>query len=404
MINNIKKYYTHSVLWSMIVLVTSGSVAQAFLLEYGFSEENVTVFCSVMQIVQVATIFFFSKSSDRVRSVVKTLAYAHFLDIPLCLFLLALCFFAFTDLSAIYIVLLIVGGIYSISVGIHNVLSYKMPYVVIDISYYAKFVSISGALIGIVAVAFSAISQWVQSAAGYMPTMKGIYILIPAVWIFFFICTRFMKEHRVESTKNTESVPEKINLFKYKPFVTLILPNVLRGFCLGIVSMGITIGYYTKLIDGSSANYMIMITNAISILGSFAFSKIARYVRDKNIIFICSIVIAALLPFLTFAGTAFFLAVYTVIYLFLIVLNNAVPVTVTKIIDFKVAGQYSAGRMLLNTLGTSVAGFVCVPMFESLGVVLTLTLAGLAQILSGIGYYIVLVGIEKKKKAEGAIV
>ena len=92
MINNIKKYYTHSVLWSMIILVTSGSVAQAFLLEYGFSEENVTVFCSVMQIVQVATIFFFSKSSDRVRSVVKTLAYAHFLDIPLCLFLLALCF------------------------------------------------------------------------------------------------------------------------------------------------------------------------------------------------------------------------------------------------------------------------------------------------------------------------
>ena len=126
--------------------------------------------------------------------------------------------------------------------------------------------------------------------------------------------------------------------------------------------------------------------------------------RDKNIIFICSVVIAALLPFLTFAGTEFFLAVYTVIYLFLIILNNAVPVTVTKIIDYKVAGQYSAGRMLLNTLGTSVAGFVCVPMFESLGVVMTLTLAGLAQILSGIGYYIVLIGIEKKKKAEGAII
>ncbi len=399
--SNIRKFYIHSVLWSLIVLVTSGSVAQTFLLEFGFSEENVTVFVSVMQIVQVATIFFFSKSSDRVKSVVKTMAYAHFLDIPLCLFLLALCFFSFTDLSFIYIILLVVGGVYSISVGIHNVLVYKVPYYIMDMQYYAKYISISGAVIGIVAVAFSAVSHWVQSAAGYMPTMRGVYLLIPVIWILFFAATRSLKEQKTELPQKSS---EKINLFKYKPFITLVLPNVMRGFALGIVSMGITIGYYTELIDGTSANYVIIITNALSIIGSFAFSKIARRVRDKNIIFACSLVIALLLPLMTLAGTGLFLVVYSVIYLFLIVLNNAVPVTVTKIIDYKVAGQYSAGRMLLNTLGTSVAGFVCVPMFKAIGVVPTLLITSLMQILSGLGYYIVLVGIEKKKKTEGAVI
>ena len=68
--NNIRKFYIYSVLWSIITLVTSGSVAQTFLLEYGFSEVNVTVFVSVMQIVQVLTIFLFSKGSDGERSVV----------------------------------------------------------------------------------------------------------------------------------------------------------------------------------------------------------------------------------------------------------------------------------------------------------------------------------------------
>ena len=125
--NNIRKFYIYSVLWSIITLVTSGSVAQTFLLEYGFSEENVTVFVSVMQIVQVLTIFLFSKGSDGVRSVVKTMASVHILDVPLCLFLLALCFLTFTDLSPVYTVLLLVGGIYSISVGINNVLVYKLP-------------------------------------------------------------------------------------------------------------------------------------------------------------------------------------------------------------------------------------------------------------------------------------
>ena len=123
--NNIQKYYIYSVLWSIIALVTSGSVAQTFLLEYGFSEENVTVFVSVMQIIQVLTIFLFSKGSDSVKSVVKTMARAHILDIPLCLFFLALCFLPFTEIPPVYIVLLLVGGVYSISVGINNVLVYK---------------------------------------------------------------------------------------------------------------------------------------------------------------------------------------------------------------------------------------------------------------------------------------
>jgi predicted MFS family arabinose efflux permease len=168
--------------------------------------------------------------------------------------------------------------------------------------------------------------------------------------------------------------------------------------------MAITIGYYTEHIDSISANYVIIITNALTILGSFAFSKIARYMLDKNIILLCSIVLAVLLPILTVFDTGVFLVVYAVIYFFLIILNNIVPVTVTKIIDYKVAGQYSAGRMLLNTLGTSLAGFLCVPMFKAIGVIPTLAISGGMQLVSGIGYYIVLVGIEKKKKQEGAIV
>jgi hypothetical protein len=43
-------------------------------------------------------------------------------------------------------------------------------------------------------------------------------------------------------------------------------------------------------------------------------------------------------------------------------------------------------------------------MFKAIGVIPTLAISGGMQLVSGIGYYIVLVGIEKKKKQEGAIV
>ena len=394
---NIRKFYLYSVLWSLVVLVTSGSVAQTFLLEYGFSEEEVTGFISFMQIVQVLTIFIFSKWSDRIGSVVRAMARAHLLDLPLCLFLAILCFTPAERMPFGFVLLLSVGALYSISVGINNVLVYKLPYLVMDMSYYGRYIAISGALIGVISVVFSVVSHYVQLAVGFMNAMKAIYILTVIFWLVTVVAMRSMKETEVARPAEKK---EKIALLKYGPFVKLILPNVMRGFALGLVGMGITIGYYTELIDGVSANYVIIMTNALSIIGSLAFSKAAKYMRDKNIILICSLVIAILLPLLTLGNTALFLGAYGVMYFFLIILNNAVPVTVTKIIDYKVAGQYSAGRMLLNTLGTSVAGFVCVPLFDALGVVQTLILTAVMQLLSGLGYYFVLTTFHNKQEKE----
>ncbi len=388
---NIRKFYLYSILWSLVVLVTSGSVAQTFLLEYGFAEERVTSFISFMQIVQVLTILGFSKWSDKIASVVRAMARAHLLDVPLCALLAVFCFIPAEKMPLAFVLLMTVGALYSISVGINNVLVYKLPYLVMDMSYYGKYIAVSGALIGIVSVAFSIVSHYVQLAVGFMTAMKATYIITLVMWLAMLFAMRTMKETPAALPEKNK---EKIDLLRYGPFVKLILPNVMRGFALGIIGMGITIGYYTELIDGVSANYVIIITNALSIVGSFAFSKAAKYMRDKNIIFISAAVITALLPFLTVGGTSLFLVFYAVIYLFLIILNNAVPVTVTKIIDYKVAGQYSAGRMLLNTLGTSVAGFVCVPLFEALGVVPTLVLTAVIQILSAIGYYAVLTSME----------
>ena len=79
-------------------------------------------------------------------------------------------------------------------------------------------------------------------------------------------------------------------------------------------------------------------------------------------------------------------------------LNNGVPFILTKVIDYNVMGQYSAGRMLLNTLGTSLAGFLCIPMFRVMGVIPALALSGGLQLLSGIGYYIVLTRMKKEKE------
>jgi predicted MFS family arabinose efflux permease len=204
----------------------------------------------------------------------------------------------------------------------------------------------------------------------------------------YLLATGTMKESAVVESSN--AIKEKINILKYKMFTALIIPNVFRGFCSGMVGMTVTIGYFTGLIDGSTANYVIIITNVMHIVSSFAFSKISQTIPDKYVLLGTSVVIAILLPLMTISNTTMFLVLYTVLYFFYNVLNNAVPVTVTKIVDYKIAGQYSSGRMLLNTLGVSLAGFVSIPMFRAIGVVPTLVIAGAMQVISGAGYFMVL--------------
>lgn len=382
------KYCTASILWSLITLVVSGSMAQTFLLEYGLSEEKVTSLFSIMQMAQVMTIFFFSKFSDNLDSIVKTLVKTHLLDIPLCLVFMMLCMGYLHSQNVIYLILLITGGIFSISAGINNVLAYKLPYKVMDIKYYGTFVAISGTLVGIFNVAFGMLSQKLQSIMGYIPSMKYIVFCTLLFIPVYLLATGTMKESAVVESSN--AIKEKINILKYKMFTALIIPNVFRGFCSGMVGMTVTIGYFTGLIDGSTANYVIIITNVMHIVSSFAFSKISQTIPDKYVLLGTSVVIAILLPLMTISNTTMFLVLYTVLYFFYNVLNNAVPVTVTKIVDYKIAGQYSSGRMLLNTLGVSLAGFVSIPMFRAIGVVPTLVIAGTMQVISGAGYFMVL--------------
>jgi hypothetical protein len=165
--------------------------------------------------------------------------------------------------------------------------------------------------------------------------------------------------------------------------------------------MAVTIGYYHKCIDSFSASVIVVITNAMTILGCLVYSKISGVIKDRRILLFSSIAVFIFMPLMVLRGkTIDYLVFYTIVYFFITIINYAVPVTVTKIADYDIIGQYSAGRMLLNTLGTSIAGLVCVWLFERIGVLVTITLSGGLQLLSGVGYYVYLKHYQKLKNGK----
>ena len=63
--SNETKLHIQWILYALIVFILNGTLLQTFLLENGLDEQTVTFSLSVLQIVQMLTIFLFSGIIDK---------------------------------------------------------------------------------------------------------------------------------------------------------------------------------------------------------------------------------------------------------------------------------------------------------------------------------------------------
>lgn len=388
--NNVAKYYVHMIMTSIVAMLASGSILQSFLMEAGLGEESVNILTSLMQMVQVAVMVGFSKKMDGSQKIVEISAYSRLLDLPLIIFLIFVSFTLPENKNMLFIITMILMVIYGVGIGITNISSYKLPYLVIDLNQYGKITALAGVLSGVLTFFLSAGVSYAQESFNYFSVMKGVFLLAIISLIIYVISTAAMKGN-YEMVKADAEEKKKTNILSYKPFSYLIIPNLLRGFNAGIIGISVTVGYYVKLIDGAAASLMVGVSTIATILGCFVYANISQKVKDGNTLLISSIAVCLAMPLMLLGSrTGIFITFYAVTFFFYNIINYAVPAAVVKFVDYDIAGQYSAGRMILHTAGMALAGFVCVAMFKLIGPLTTMIFAGACQLVSGLGYYVFL--------------
>lgn len=395
--NNEGKWYIQQGLCSTSVLIISGTIMQTFLLESGIQSHLVSTYVSAMLIVQVAVMILSSKKIEKVRNILRVTALVQFFQVALLGTFFLLCFVHDIQPEVKYIAVFVIGIIVNAALGIYNVISYKLPYHIIDMHRYGHVLGVSGILSGIVGIVFSVVITAFLEKYEYFSVMK---IFLPISFMFPItsgICTLLFKEKQYIEERNDDS--KSINLFTYKPFLQLFVPNLFRGFTCGIFNIMATVGYHCNLLNSVTAGYLLVITNASMIMSCFCYSIIAKKHIEKWIILFSSICIAILMPIMFAGKSAYvFLTVYGIGYFVVNLVNYSVPIAVVEIVDYDVIGQYSAWRMMLNTLGTAIAGFVCIPMIDIMGVMATFIIAGLMQFASGISYFLCMKSCEVRKR------
>lgn len=373
------KYIVNSILWTLISTVISGALFQTFLLEKGISEENVGNLVSVMQFVQLIVILIFSKFIDRIKNVIQTTAFSHLLYLPLFVMMIILCF----SRNTYFVPFVVCAVIACIAAGLYNVLAYKLPYHIMDMKNYGKWTGSSSVYAAIFMLIVTSLLSFSQNRIGYFPTMKFFCPFAVVIALSFSAMTAsYEKVDFIFETKTEE----KIQLLKYKPFTVLIIPNLIRGFCAGIIAMAVTIGYSTKQLNADYAGVLLVINQTVGIPANILYTKLTG--REPKLILISSIGILASVSFIGRFNSIGFLVCYAIAYFCLCIVNVSVPVLVAGVIDYRIAGQYNGMRILLNTAGIFLASVTCIPLVNKFGSTATWIFAGAMQLVSGFVYFI----------------
>lgn len=385
--SNLIKFYLSSTLWVVVNTFTAGTVLQTFLMENGFSEEMTNIICSSGQVISIAAMLLFSPAADKIKAVIPVTARTYLPAVPLVVLLLIVCFQGnFGWMLTVLLFLTI--GLYSVGTGLQSSLSYKLPYMVLDMHHYGRITAICGILTGVTGLLISLVLTWLQGAWGYTNAMTGLFILCLPLLIATFVLILTMRPIASAPTPAKKDAVS-MNYFTFKPFSQLIAANFLRGFGTGILNVIVTVGYYCNVLDTESAAIVVVISNFTTFLGSGLYSVITGRIPEKWILLAAGIGMCISTPIMLIgSSTTMFLIGYAFATTFWTVVNYSVPVATTQIADYNVMGQYSSGRLLLHTAGSGLAGFLCIRMIDLIGGLATMILAGLCFLVCGVSYFV----------------
>lgn len=380
------KFIAKTSISTVLMFLISGAILQAFMLESGIPTEKVSAFVSVMQIVQVTIMVGTAKLIENVKNTPKAASKSYLLILLLPVLLFVLCFT--TDISADIKFYLIfgIGTASNIGMAIYNILSYKIPYSIMDMGKYGMITGVSGVVSGVVGILFSAVFSFVIERLEYFFAMKFFYLL--AILFTFSIIVLLLSFKILPNNNEIAVKREKTNLFKNKLFRILFFPNLLRGINNGVFTIAVTVGYHIGVLDEKSSGYLLIITNVGGLLSSLGYTFLAKAHINRWIVLISSIILIGTMPLMMIGNiSVIFLGFYTVAYIAYNLVNMSVPVAVAEMVPSEIIGQYTAWRMMLHTLGTALSGFVSLSVIDLIGAMPTFLIAGGFQLISGIVYY-----------------
>ena len=208
------KFYMNGAFFSVAGIVIGGTILQSFMLECGLREQQVSFYMSVVQLVQVLVMLLCSGIVDRLKHVIRANALLQLAHLPLFLFMILLCVVRGWKPEGIYLWLMIVGLLVNIAIGLYNVVSYKLPYHVMDMGRYGHVAAVSGVILGTCGMVMSALFSFALDKGSYFTVMK-IALILGSILLGLAVIVMFsMKRVEQKEEEKKDKARKDIRIFR----------------------------------------------------------------------------------------------------------------------------------------------------------------------------------------------
>ena len=387
--SNIKKYVIYTAIYNLAFMFCSGAIIQTFLLQVGLSEHQVYIFNSLTQMAQVAMMIVMTFLSNKIRQVKLVTGISY-----LSLSILTIVFLCGALNSAVFgnayvIILFITASICYIGVGLYSILSYILPYYVINMEEYGKMTGIGVLASGGISFAFSFIHTFAVAKFDYMQAMAWFFVLAIICYVLTTIICLSMKEIEKQDGETKTTKDDMIAVFRNRNTYILLLPNFARGLAAGIMGVITVIAISSSILNERTSSYVNIVMQIAMFAGNALYVATYKKLSSNFLLLISTIGCCVFFPICISGGLVWFLVLFFIAYFFRMIIDTAIPVIVTEIIPQNQIGAYTSIRMLVFTGAQAVATLIITPLVGVIGYVGLLIFASIMQFVCGIVYYIV---------------
>ena len=373
------RYIVISALRTTALLCASGPLLQTFVETLGFNSQFNYIHTTLLQVVNVLTIILGANWADKGNIIKRTallelpMALMYFVYVPFC-------FFKFGDGDAYlpFILLLSVGLVQMFCVGLHTVCDYKLPYFLFKVEEYGVVTAISGVVGSFVSLGVSSLISVLSSKIEFTTLMIFAFILSALFMVLSGVLQLFQKSiinmDEVQIKEDGKNAIPLSKVFAHPAFYRLIIPNLLRGFATGALSV-LAIAAFDLGFDETVSSALVSVQSAAGLAGCVVFGILSVYINPRVIAFLGSLTFL-FLPLMLSENKYVFLAVATVVVFGRTFVDYSVPVALMKVVPVEIAGPYNAWRMVLHSGGTliatSIAAFIPIELLFGIAIVFQL--------------------------------
>ena len=387
--SNIVKYCIYTTIYNVGFTFSSGAIMQTFLLQAGFSDGQVYVLNSFMQIMQVAVMLVLTFLSGKIKRVKAVMSISYLsLSVLTLVFLMGAINPEFTKRGFV-VAVFIFAGISYVGVGLYSILSYCLPYYTIDMKDYGKMAGVSVAISGGASFLVSLFYSLLLSKFEYMKTTAAFFVFAIICFIITSIVCASMKVKNAEPNGEVASKGDVGAVFRNKNTYILLIPNFTRGLSVGIFSVIATIALSANILNETTSSYVNVILQIATFLANVFFAFAYKKFSTKKLLLIATIGVCISFPFSLKLGVVGFFCCFAIASFFRFVTDTAIPVIITEIIPKEQIGPYTSIRMLVFTGAQAVATLLIKSLEGVIGYTGILIFATVMLFICGITYYVV---------------